>query len=157
MKNNYFSQNTWLQAGNEDRSPECKSNMSRAQVTEHDFQFVKIITHFVMLTYICTYITKPQNYLSVCLQGEESSLRSCHSASQEIPSLYGTGKVHYCVHKVMPLVPIPRQIYPVHTFPPYFPKVHYNIILPSMPRSSKSFFLSGFPTRVQGCIQKFLD
>jgi hypothetical protein len=35
------------------------------------------------------------------------------------------------------LVPILRQMHPVHTFPYYFPKIHSNIILPSMPKSSE--------------------
>jgi hypothetical protein len=36
-----------------------------------------------------------------------------------------------------PLVPILNQMHPVHTFPPYFPKIHSNIILPSTPGSDK--------------------
>jgi hypothetical protein len=32
-----------------------------------------------------------------------------------------------------PLVPILSQMHPVHTFPPNFPKIHSNIILPYMP------------------------
>jgi hypothetical protein len=36
----------------------------------------------------------------------------------------------------------------VHTFPHYFPKIHCNIIFPSMLRSSQRFFPSGFPSTV---------
>jgi hypothetical protein len=45
-----------------------------------------------------------------------------HSASQEIPRLLQGPYIHYRVHKSSPLAPVRRQMNPVHTFPPYFPK-----------------------------------
>jgi len=54
---------------------------------------------------------------------------SSHSASQEIPHLVWNPQVHYCVHKAMPLVHIVSQMNPVDTLPPYFPKIHPNIVL----------------------------
>jgi len=33
--------------------------------------------------------------------------------------------------------PYPEPMNPIHTFPPYFPKIHSHIILPSLPRSSE--------------------
>jgi hypothetical protein len=60
-----------------------------------------------------------------------------HSASQEIPCHLWNPIVHYRTHNSLPLVPILRQMNPVHTFPPYFPKIHSNIIFPSTPRSSE--------------------
>jgi hypothetical protein len=43
------------------------------------------------------------------------------------------------------VIPILSQMNPVHTFPPYFSKVHSNIILPFIPVSSSP---SDFLTKV---------
>jgi len=50
-----------------------------------------------------------------------------HSASQEMPRLLRNPKVHYHEHNGLPLVPILRQMYPVHTFTTYFPKINSNL------------------------------
>jgi len=73
-----------------------------------------------------------------------SSEADSHSASQEIHRLLYNPKIHYCVHESPQLVPILSQMNPVHTFPPYFPKIRSNIILPSTPRSSEWSFPCSF-------------
>jgi hypothetical protein len=60
-----------------------------------------------------------------------------HSASQGISHLLLNTEVHYRVHKRPPLVPILRHMHPVNTFPPNFPMIHSNVILPFTPRSSE--------------------
>jgi len=44
-----------------------------------------------------------------------------HSASQKIPCLLWNSKVHYHVHKSLPLVSILNHKHSVHTSLPYFP------------------------------------
>ena len=43
----------------------------------------------------------------------------------------------YPLHNGLPLVPIMSHMNPVHALPPIWCKIHYIIILPSMPGSSK--------------------
>jgi len=44
--------------------------------------------------------------------------------------------------------PVLSHMHSVQRFPPYFPKIHSNIILPSMPRSSECPFPSCFPLKM---------
>jgi hypothetical protein len=68
---------------------------------------------------------------------QTSSLEAnSHSASQEIPRLLWHPKVHYHVHKSLPLVPVLNHMLPVHTFSNYFPNIHSNTVFTFTLRSS---------------------
>jgi hypothetical protein len=61
-------------------------------------------------------------------------------ASIEISRLLWNRKVHHRGHYSSAPVPILRQINPIHTTETYYPKVNFNIILPSTPRYSEWSF-----------------
>jgi len=83
------------------------------------------------------------NYLTYFKELSPSWEHISHSSSQEIFRFLWNPKLQYCAHKSLSLIPILRQLNPVHNFPPYFPTVHSNIIFPPRPRS----FEWSFPFR----------
>jgi hypothetical protein len=69
------------------------------------------------------------------------------SAGRVIPRFVWNPKVHYRLHKSTPLDANLNQVRPVHTVTFNFSKIHFNIILPSIPRSPKlSRLFKDFPT-----------
>lgn len=67
--------------------------------------------------------------------------------SQEIPCILWNLKVHYSVRKSPPPSNILSQINSIHTPKPNFPMIHFNNILPPMPRSSEWLLLIRFYNR----------
>jgi hypothetical protein len=66
-----------------------------------------------------------------------------HSSNQEFPCLLWIPKVYYRVNKNAQLFPILSHVHLVYTFPPYFTKIHSNIISPLSLGLRSGLFPSG--------------
>jgi len=93
-----------------------------------------------------------QRHLNNTMEQRPSIEANSRSANQEITLFQWNTKVHYRAHNSLPLVPI---LNPVHTYPPYFPKIHYIIMFPSTPRSSELFLPFRFSDQKFVCISHF--
>jgi hypothetical protein len=83
---------------------------------------------------------------------EQSPSRETNSSSagQEVTRILWNPKVHQHVHNSPPLVPTLGQMNPAHAPLSYLLKTHFNIILPSTPRSyCQTYFIK--PTKVYHC------
>jgi hypothetical protein len=83
------------------------------------------------------------NLLTYSMEQSPSWEADWSAASQEIPCILWNPKVHH--HKCTPTVPILSWLHPVHTPTSHFPKIHSNIILPSMPGSPQWSHSLRFP------------
>ena len=102
------------------------------------------LPHFTgtcVLLYLLTYSTEPS----------PSWEANRFSAGQEIPRILWNPKVRYRIHKCSPPFPILSQLDPVHTTTSHFLKIHLNIILPSMPGSSRWSLSLRFPHQNPVC------
>ena len=70
-------------------------------------------------------LLRPMLLTPYLLHGAESFMETNHlSASQEIPRVLWNPKVHYCIHKFPPPVPILSHLNPVYTPTSHFLKIH---------------------------------
>ena len=93
----------------------------------HSFIYLLTYSLTYLLAYLLTYLLTPWRSLS--------SEAKRFSASQEIPHILWTSRVHYRVYKSPPPVPILSQINPIHAPPSHFLNIHLIITLPPTPGS----------------------
>jgi len=116
-------------------TPQKNENDQSMFDTSEDLGLILSYRSADILTYLLTY----------SMQHTHSWEANRFSARQEIPSILWNPKVHYCIHKSPPTIPILSQLDPVHTPTSHFLKIYLNIILPSTPGSSKWTLALRFP------------
>ena len=96
---------------------------------------VQWTTHTHLLTYLLTH----------SMEQSPSWEANRFSSSQEIPLILWNPKVHHCIHKSPPPVPILRRFDPLHISKSHFLKINFNIIPPSTPGFPKWSLSFRFP------------
>ena len=114
-------------------SPQRLSNLLLCNSTTQSIRHALILSTY-LLTHLLTYYIE-----------QSPSEANRFSTSHEIPRILWNPNVRYRIHKCSSFVPILSQLDPVHAPTSYFLKIHLNIILPSMPGSSKWSLSLKFP------------
>jgi len=83
-----------------------------------------------------------------CKKQRPSWEANSRPAGQEISFLLWNLKVHYHVHKTLPLTPILSQMNSPYTLTTYFFEIHFNITLPSTPNLSSGLLFSGLQAKI---------
>jgi hypothetical protein len=95
------------------------------------------------MNYSCLFICQKKknimlrDVLTYSIQQRPSWEAYRSSACQKITRILYRPKVHYRIYNSPPAVPVRSQTDPAHGSPFLFSMIHFNIILPSMPESSK--------------------
>ena len=137
-------------AGYKCRLTEIHRSVQRRYVFSevHGFSDWKNVLPFFAAKMCCLYYCSMKLSVGIlnCIVGQVQGKRCSETKSTElfpqrltvekVPRIVGNWKVHYCIHKSLPPIPILSHIYPICASPPLFLEIHFNIILQSVPVSS---------------------